>query len=171
MVLVILCLILVPELVLQVSSSCQRGIMKLFALISLQPITAVTRKEIIKRGLENRMKMIAGDFAELNEQVPGSDTVVMDRVVCCYPLFRPLLESAVQHSQRLFAYSYPHDRWYIKLVFAISDLLRKIRGQEFRTFIHPQKEMEQIITSAGFRKLKHTGTMIWSIDLFQRVTT
>ena len=133
--------------------------------------TAVTRKEIIKRGLENRMKMIEGDFAESNESVPNSDTVVMDRVVCCYPLFRPLLESALQRSQRLFAYSYPHDRWYIRLVFAIENLLRKIRGEEFRTFVHSKREMERIITSAGFRKLKHARTLVWSIDLFHRVTT
>ena len=131
--------------------------------------SAVTCKEIIKRGLENRMKMIEGDFAESNEKVPDSDTVVMDRVVCCYPLFRPLLESALKHSQRLFAFSYPHDRWYVRLVFALSNILRKIRGEEFRTYIHSQREMERIITSAGFRKLKHTGTLVWSIDLFHRV--
>jgi magnesium-protoporphyrin O-methyltransferase len=131
--------------------------------------TAVTRKEIIKRGLENRMKMIEGDFAESNEGVPDSDTVIMDRVVCCYPSFRPLLESALQHSQRLFAYSYPNDRWYTRLVFAIENLLHKIRGEEFRTFIHSPREMERIITSAGFRKLKRTRTLVWSIDLFHRV--
>ena len=130
--------------------------------------TGVTREEIIKRGLENRMKMIEGDFAETNDSVPNSDTVVMDRVVCCYPLLRPLLKSALQCSQRLFAFSYPNDRWYVRLIFIIENLLHKIRGERFRIFIHSPGKMEQIITSAGFRKLKHSQTIVWSIDLYRR---
>jgi magnesium-protoporphyrin O-methyltransferase len=132
---------------------------------------AINRNEIIKRGFENRMKMIVGDFTEQKELLSNSDTVIMNRVVCCYPLFRPLLKSALQHSQRLFAYSYPHDRWYNRLFIATSNFLRKIRGEKFRSFVHSPTEMEEIINSAGFQKLKHSQTFVWSIDLFQRVAT
>ncbi len=137
--------------------------------IDISPVyAAVTRHEIMKRGLENRVKTIEADFAAISEGVKNADTVVMDRVVCCYPQYHTLLESALQRSRRLFAFSYPHRRWYVRFVFAIQNILRTMRGDEFRTFVHSPREMEQIIVSAGFRKLNQARTLVWSIDVYRR---
>jgi magnesium-protoporphyrin O-methyltransferase len=126
------------------------------------------RSEINRRGLDARMSVIEGDLTQAAGRIPESDTVVMDRVVCCYPHFQSLLETGLRHSKRLLAFSYPQDRWYVRLVIAIENLRRRMGGDPFRAFTHSPAAMERLITSAGFRRLARSRTLAWCIDVYQR---
>src|ERR1041385_1488639 len=57
-----------------------------------------------------RIEWVEGDFVAVAATVPSADLVALDRVVCCYPAYAPLLEQAAAHSRRLLAMSYPRDR-------------------------------------------------------------
>src|SRR5262249_13783816 len=72
------------------------------------------RRAAAERDLAQRMEFHEGDFVEHASRLDAADVVALDRVVCCYPAYQPLLEAAAAHCRRVFAYAYPHDRWYIR---------------------------------------------------------
>ncbi len=129
---------------------------------------AVARREARALGLASRMSILKGDFVEVADTIPSADVVVMDRVVCCYPAYAPLLEQALSHSNRLFAYAFPHDRWYIRLAMALENLGRAMKRNPFRAFVHPANAMEDIIRKHGFQQASRTGTLVWCVDVYRR---
>jgi hypothetical protein len=107
-----------------------------------------------------------GDFGEIAGTLPVASVVTLDRVVCCYPLYERLLGEAVRHAERGFAFSYPRDRWYIRTAMRLENVLRRRRG--FRTFVHPERRMRELITRAGFDLVSQRQTFVWSADVFVR---
>jgi magnesium-protoporphyrin O-methyltransferase len=93
---------------------------------------AAARAEAGRRNLAQRFDVVHGDFVAVAADVMAADVVTMDRVVCCYPAYRPLLEAALQHCRRLLAFSYPRDRWYVRAAVGMQNLARALLGNPFR---------------------------------------
>ena len=138
------------------------------ALDAAPAYVAPARREVAARGLGNRMTVVEADFVATAEAAAPADVVVMDRVVCCYPDFRPLLERALDRSRHLFAYSYPRDRWYVRIVVALQNVARAAAGKAFRTTLHPAAAMEDLILAHGFHRTSRTGSLVWAVDVYQR---
>ena len=47
---------------------------------------SVASELIHDRGLDDRVDRRLGDFVREADTIPGADVVVMNRVVCCYPM-------------------------------------------------------------------------------------
>lgn len=129
---------------------------------------AVARREAHARGLAARMDIREGDFVTTAAELPSADAVVLDRVVCCYPHFRPILEAAVTRSNRLLACSYPRDRWYVRLMVAFENLPRVLARKTFRVVVHSGAAMEELIVAHGFERVSRTGTLEWCVDVYQK---
>ena len=126
------------------------------------------RREAARRGLSDRINFLEGDFARLASSIAPAEIVMMDRVVCCYPEFEPLLKAGLERTQRLFAYSYPQDRWYVRLMVGLENLIRRLRRNPFRTLVHPAAAMAARISNLGFRQAHGCGTMVWRVELWER---
>jgi SAM-dependent methyltransferase len=111
------------------------------------------------------IQFVHGDFVSVGDQLPAADVVALDRVICCYPLYAPLLTQALRHAQHGFAYSYPRDRWYVKAVVWLENVIRS-RKSSFRTFVHPETQMKRLIEDAGFELVTRDSTIAWSADVF-----
>ena len=131
---------------------------------------AVARREAEARGLLHRMTVVEGDFVATAETVAAADAVIMDRVVCCYPDYRLLLKQALRHSRQLFGYSYPRDRWYVRLVVTLDNLRRAVARNPFRTAVHSVPAMEEVITAQGFRRTHRSTSLAWVVDVYVRDT-
>jgi hypothetical protein len=94
--------------------------------------------------------------------------LLVDRVVCCYPLYQPLLEEAMRHADRYFALSYPRDIWYVQAAIAFENAMRRTRSNPFLAFVHPVERMTQVIQSADFRLVSRRQTKQWSADVYVR---
>jgi magnesium-protoporphyrin O-methyltransferase len=112
-----------------------------------------------------------GDLVDHASQLAPADAVVLDRVVCCYPAYQPLLQAALAHSQRLFAYSYPQDRWDVRLVVRIQNMIRGWTHRAFRTFVHSEAAMGALLTAQGFRRISRRKTFVWCADVYLRNAT
>ena len=130
----------------------------------------VARRAAAERGLAERLEFRDGDFVDHAPELAPADAVVLDRVVCCYPAYAPLLEAALAHSRRVFAYAYPHDRWDVRLVIAGENQFRAWTRQTFRAFVHPEPAMSALIASRGFRRVSRRKTFVWSADVYVRET-
>ena len=122
-------------------------------------------EEAARRGCASSVEILRGDVVDLADRLPSADVVTLDRVVCCYPRYEPLLERAARHATLAVALSYPKNRWYVRAVMWFENLNRA-RKTGFRTFVHSPEDMRRIIERAGFALASRRGTLVWTVDLF-----
>lgn len=129
---------------------------------------AAGRQEAARRGLAESVKWIEGDFVNLAPQLAPAEVVTLDRVVCCYPAYEPLLKSALDRAQQVVGLSYPRDRWYVRGVIAIENGARRFSGGAFRTFVHSPVGMDALIRTRGFRLVARRTTVAWCVDVYAK---
>jgi SAM-dependent methyltransferase len=129
---------------------------------------AANAEEAQRRGVVNRITRVEADFVAIAPTLPSADLVALDRVVCCYPAYIPLLEQATAHSHHLLALSYPRDRWWVRLALRVENAWRWARGDQFRAFVHPPAAMVELVRGRGFRRVRAVATFAWHIELFAR---
>jgi ubiquinone/menaquinone biosynthesis C-methylase UbiE len=127
---------------------------------------AAASEEASRRGRSASTEFVHGDFVLVATESMASTVVTLDRVVCCYPAYEPLLEQALQLARTGFAVSYPRDRWFVRLGLWLENAMRRRSGNPFRTFLHPPSEMTRLIELAGFRLASRRRTPAWSADVF-----
>jgi magnesium-protoporphyrin O-methyltransferase len=114
-----------------------------------------------------QFRVVSGNFTEIST-VLAAEIVTLDRVVCCYPDYSTLLRTAATCAREVIALSFPKDRWYVRLVFRVENLLRRATGNAFRTFVHPPASMAAVLTAAGWRRLGQRATLVWSVERWGR---
>ncbi len=147
----------------------ERGINRSVIVEASAGYAAVASDETTRRGHTGRVDFVRGDFLDVAGTVPAASVVALDRVICCYPLYEELLNEALRHAERGFAFSYPRDRWYVRAGMRLDNALRR-RKNNFRTFVHPVSRMHDLITRAGFELVAEKRTLVWSADVFVRRT-
>jgi hypothetical protein len=127
---------------------------------------AAASGEAIRRKRSAFTEFTHGDFLIVAGKLAPSTVVTLDRVVCCYPSYGPLLDQALQLAKTGFAMSYPRDRWFVRAGIWLENAMRRRSRNAFRTFVHPPSEMIRIIEEAGFELASRQLTMTWSSDVF-----
>jgi len=94
--------------------------------------------------------------------------VTLDRVVCCYPDAEALLRQAAGRARQLLAFTYPRDRWYVRIVFALENIWLRLTGKSFRTFVHPPERMGTVLEAAGLVRATRRETLVWTLDFYRR---
>jgi magnesium-protoporphyrin O-methyltransferase len=148
----------------------EAGATRAIAVDASPAYIATASREAARRNRLDAIQFIRGDFLDAASQIPSAAVVTLDRVVCCYPASVPLLTAALQHAEQRFAFSYPRDRWYVRVWNAILNGTRRLTGNSFRTYIHSTSHMARIVSDAGFRRMSHSGTWGWSVDVYARST-
>jgi magnesium-protoporphyrin O-methyltransferase len=147
----------------------ERGISRAVALDASSAYVAAAREEAASRGYADVIRFVHGDFLGLASELPPARVVTLDRVICCYPDYEPLLEEALRHTERCFALSYPKDCWYVRTVLALENGHRRLSGKAFRTYVHPAARIDEIISRSGFQIASHRQTWMWS-DVYTAMT-
>jgi Methyltransferase domain len=117
---------------------------------------------------EDRLGVALGDFVALASELDVADFVVLDRVVCCYPDHVALLGKAAGLCRSVLALTYPRDRWWVRALIGIENLVRRFKGDDFRTFVHPAAALETSLRSAGFQRSNRRMTGIWCADTYAK---
>lgn len=127
---------------------------------------AAASEEATRRGRSTSTQFVHGDFVVLASQLTPAVVVALDRVVCCYPSYEPLLKQALELAKTGFAMSYPRDRWFVRAGIWFENAIRRRKGNPFRTFVHPPSDMMRIVEEAGFTLTRRKRTAAWSADVF-----
>ncbi len=115
-----------------------------------------------------RIDFIGADFVAIQEQIEPADLVVMDRVVCCYPDARLLVEAGLSKCRRMFGLSYPKDSLASRLDTWVKNRRRRKAGNPFRTFVHSEDLIRGLIAAAGFGRRFSTTSPLWQIEVYFR---
>lgn len=122
----------------------------------------------VERGLQGRVHYLQGDFMELDAEIETADVTVLDKVVCCYPDADGLVHRSLDRTRRVYALTYPRDRWFVRAAVAVGAVALKLTGSSFRPYVHDPQQVERWIAEGGFRKLYEGRTLIWLTQVFVR---
>jgi len=126
------------------------------------------REEAARAGRSDRIQFVHADFVEAAPSVPAASVVALDRVICCYPSYEPMLELSLARAGRSLAISYPRGAWYVRLAMGLENLQRRLSGNPYRTFVHPVSRLEELIRRAGFTLASRRQTWMWSADVYTK---
>ena len=126
------------------------------------------KAEAVRRGHGERVNFIHADFTDIAADLPKADIVTLDRVVCCYPDFRSLLEAAADHSRKALALTYPRETWYMRFGLRVINFFQRLRRDPFRVFLHPIADMDSLIKKDGFERVSVRRLLVWEMALYRR---
>ena len=137
----------------------------------VEPAAAYLRaaeSEARRRGHEGRVRFMHGQLADVQDELPVFDVVTLDRVLCCDPDVTDLIAAAAGKSRNLVAVSFPQDRWYVRLVILLHNIGRRLRGDQFRTYVHPNDLVEAAFANADFVRAFYRGTLVWQVIMYRK---
>jgi SAM-dependent methyltransferase len=128
----------------------------------------VARREVKARYESRPTHFLLGDFAKIADALPDADVVTLDRVVCCYSDAEALLWAAAVRTRQRLAFTYPRNRWYVRMMVAIENFWRLLTNSKFRAFVHSPQRMGAVLKTGGFVRASHRDTFMWTLDLYSR---
>jgi len=126
------------------------------------------KREAKRRGYASRVSHLHGNFVDLAPDVPAADIVTLDKVICCYDDARNLLKASAKKARSILGIVHPSDTWLSRLINRAFNFGKKIQGNDFRTFVHPQSQIDSIIQSAGLEKTARVTRGFWQIAIYTR---
>ena len=120
------------------------------------------------RGLTDRTSYIEGDFMEIADSVENADVTVLDKVVCCYPDADGLVHESLARTNRVYALTYPRNRWYVRAVMGVTAWVMKIMRSDFRSYVHDPELIEKWISDTGFDKVYQDNNLVWLTQVYVR---
>lgn len=116
---------------------------------------------LARQGLEDRVHRRIGDFVATADEVPAADVVILHRVLCCYPDWPAMLGAAMAKSRRVVAFTVPVNRWWTRTAIRMGNALLRLRGRQFRAFVHPAGPMFRALDAAGFHVHSDRPRLVW----------
>jgi magnesium-protoporphyrin O-methyltransferase len=114
-------------------------------------------------GMAGRVDRRLLDIARSPERVEPADVVILHRVVCCYPDYQGLLSAAATHARRLLVYSHPADNPAARAAIGAENLLRSVRRNAFRAYVHPPEAMIAAAEAAGVHTSYRQRSWSWDV--------
>ncbi len=121
------------------------------------------------RGFGGVAKFQVGNAAEA--ELPASDIVVLDKVICCYPDFAKLLAKACGASRESLAFVVPRNEGLVGLflrpgVWLMNLFDKRRKGSLF--YMHPLDGIDAGLRSQGFEQSRKKPSRIWLVFLYRR---
>jgi Methyltransferase domain len=140
----------------------QRGAAAASIVDAVPTYVETARRLAGELGVADRLSLELANYADGPHGGPV-DLVIMDRVVCCHPDWRGLLEPASRQAGRAIALSYPRSVWWSRAAIAAVNIIQKLRRMVFRVYVHPPAAMHASLRERGFepRVTGHHGP--WEI--------
>jgi SAM-dependent methyltransferase len=132
------------------------------------------RRLAAERGVGERTEFEVGDAATLD--LPNADVVVLNRVFCCYPDVKALLERSLAAAGSVYGFTIPRSKGLAgvlgRLLVAVSNAwyrLRRTKYAGFRTFIHDIDRIDERVRAEGFVPIRReTRRVVWDLAVYAK---
>ena len=128
----------------------------------------LVKKETLQNGLGERIDFKLGDFTTTASDVDTADIVTLDKVICCYDDMSELVMLSSKLARKIYAVIYPRDVWWTNLALPFLNFYPIVKGSSFRVFIHPTKQVEEIIFGNGLKRKYYATTFFWQVAIFTK---
>jgi len=146
----------------------KRGVARSRIVDAVPAYIAVAEQLAAESGVADSLDLELGDYVERAAQLPSFDIILMDRVVCCYPVRQDLLAPAAAQAVRVIALTYPRGTWWSRMGVAAINLTSRARRLAFRVHVHPPQEMQGLLRERGYRTRVAGHHGVWEIMVATR---
>lgn len=133
-----------------------------------EEMLAIARSEALAEGLADRTAYRRGDFTQLADEVPVADVVVLDKVICCYPDWKRLVDASLRRTRRLYAYTIPRERSLTRAALGTMRWGLRQVGCCYQPFLHAPQRINERIRGDGFRLISECKTTWWLTQIYAR---
>jgi len=127
------------------------------------------REEGAHRSTNVRLELRKGDIVAIAADVGPADVVTLDKVVCCYEDMDALLAVSAERARRLYGIVYPRDDWWVRLFIAAENAVRRLKGNDFRGFVHANSAIDAALRRAGLTPRFNARGAWWIVAVYERV--
>jgi len=132
------------------------------------PAVQAARSEARRRGTLDRLEFVDGDFVSHASNVDVADIVTLDRVICCYPDVESLVRLSATRARSLYGLVLPRDRRLLRWSLPLLNAWFRLRGFRYRTFLHSNARVDELVADAGLRPAGEQRTFVWRVVLYER---
>jgi magnesium-protoporphyrin O-methyltransferase len=122
----------------------------------------------VARGLAERTDYREGDFLDISETLANADIVILDKVICCYPDARGLVERSLAKARRAYAFTIPRDRAFVRFGVGVMALAFRLLRSRFRPYVHDPEAVDAWLRQQGFSLAHRAQTLIWQSAVYLR---
>ena len=119
-----------------------------------------------ERNVNEQAEFLEADF--LHTDLSPADSVMLDRVVCCYPDAPALLRKAAAHSQTRLVFSYPRPTWWMRLTKRLLNLGMRVWRKSYRFYVHEEAALLAAAESNGHALKEKRSVGVWHIAILER---
>lgn len=127
---------------------------------------AVARVEADRRGHGQQVEFRLGDFVAIADELPNTDVVTLDRVICCYPDVDLLVSRSAAKAQRVYGAVYPREVFWMRAAIWSLNLFQRATGSAFRVFMHSPAHIDAILRAAGLHRVSRHVTFGWEVVVY-----
>lgn len=127
---------------------------------------SVARAEAARRGYSDRVEHRLGRLADLGDEVAQADIVTLDRVVCCDPDLRSMLDTVTARARRVVGLVYPRVTWWTRLFARAEAAVDWLTRDPTRWHLHPEEAIDGAFRRAGFERVEVDRTLVWQVVLY-----
>lgn len=122
----------------------------------------------VKNAWEEKTDFVLGDYTVVHTQVDRPDYITLDKVVCCYPDYKEIIEVSCKKAKTHIALSYPIDGIFSKIVSWFGALFIKFKSNSFRPYVHSVNKIREVFHGQGYERVSHTMAFPWHIETYRR---
>ncbi len=149
----------------------QVGLSQLIHVDASKAYLHVAQAEAERLGYGDKTAFYYGDFVTLASQIPPTDLVTLDRVLCCYSDMPALVTHSIERAKSYYGIIYPRASWWVKFGAFCLNLFQRIKRSSYRSFVHDPKAIHAIIHSYGFKRVYKQIKGIWVVEIFEKVSS
>ncbi len=115
----------------------------------------------VANGLTDRAKFLVGNAAIA--KLPASDIVIMDKVLCCYSDWKPLLKNAISASRAMVGFIVPRDEGILKIPSRLGVRIINYfsnRKGNILFYLHPLALVDMTPSRLGFHTSKEASITV-----------
>lgn len=121
-----------------------------------------------KMGQKDRTEYKLGDFVHIEKEIQSADMTILDKVVCCYPNPKELVQKSVAKTQKIYALTLPRKNILTRLTFGILAVLLWVVRSGYRPFVHDPRAVETWIMDGGFARVQEQSGFFWLSQVYVR---
>lgn len=122
-----------------------------------------------KKGWDGQAQFLFGDFTDHEKSISKVDHITLDKVICCYPDYKAILDLACEKSAKTISLSYPMDGKIANLFRWFGVQFMRFKGIPFKPYVHSVNDVRQLMESHGFMRKQHQLRFPWHVELYQKV--
>ena len=130
--------------------------------------TKIAQDHANEENWEDRSHFLIGNLSDVENEIPEVDHSSLDKVICCYPDYREILSICARKTHQSIHLSYPMDGIIADVFRSLGVLFMKMKGSDFRPFVHPVKDVRAYLEELGFENRSRDLTFPWHVETWVR---